>query len=100
MEESVYVNCVRMKKCDRKTRIKIRWTNFCVGLDLTERIEEPDFMAYLNYIDWMLNHYSPKLILKICGDLVCYHMKLYNRNPLMHELVRLRIISIKDYAKM
>ena len=60
---------------------------------------EPDYKMYLEYIEWMLDRYNPRLILKIVADLVCHHIKLYNKNPMKNELIRLRMMTIKNYTK-
>ena len=59
---------------------------------------EPDIIAYSNYIDWMMDNYHPRLILKICADLAYHHIELYNRNPMTFEFIRRKMIIIKEYA--
>ena len=77
---------------DRKTRINQRWLLFYYFCSLTENIErEPDFIDYLIYINWM--------ILKICADLICQHIKLYKKNPMKNSILRIRMMTIKEYAK-
>ena len=85
---------------DRKTRINQRWLLFYYFCSLTENIErEPDFIDYLIYINWMMDNYDPKLILKICADLICQHIKLYKKNPMKNSILRIRMMTIKEYAK-
>ena len=83
---------------DRKTRINRRWTNFYHTLELTENIE-PNFIAYLLYTNWLMNNYDTKLILKICADLTCQHIKLYKNNPMDNKILRLRMMTIKYFGK-
>ena len=85
---------------DRKTRINRRWMNFCHSLKLTENIE-PNFIAYLLYINWLMlmSNNDAELILKICADLICQHIKLYKKNPMDNTILRIRMMTIKEYAK-
>ena len=86
---------------NRKTRIENRRTNFCFTEEYWNSSEniEPDYKMYLEYIEWMIDRYNPRLILKIVADLVCHHIKLYNKNPMKNELIRLRMKTIKNYKK-
>ena len=85
---------------DHKTRINRRWLNFYHSgcWNLTADIE-PGFVAYLLYINWMVNNYNPILILKICEDLTCQHIKLNKKNPMDDKDLRMRMKTIKYYAK-
>ena len=83
---------------DPKTRINNRWTRFCFAACLDSTIE-PDIIAYSNYIDWMIDNYHPRLILKICADLTCQHIKLYKNNPMDNKILRLRMMTIKYFGK-
>ena len=74
--------------------------NFCHSLKLTENIE-PNFIAYLLYINWLMlmSNNDAKLILKICADLICQHIKLYKNNPMDNKILRLRMMTIKYFGK-
>ena len=84
----------------RKERISLRWANFCLADCWDSRGGvEPEPEAYLDYINWMAERYAPKLILKICGDLTCQHIKLFNHNPMNHQSIHMRVKIIRYYIK-